>query len=42
MPGNSRMFLKSARDLGLLGNPEIVQPLELDRLAVFMGYSHRA
>ncbi len=40
--GEEADVLEGARDLGLFGNPEIVQPLELDGVAVIMRELHGA
>ena len=40
--GKQPDVLEGARDLGLFGNPEIVQPFELDVAAVIMRQAHRA
>ena len=40
--GKQPDVLEGARDPGELGNPEIVQPFELDGMAVIMREPHRA
>jgi hypothetical protein len=40
--GKQPDVLERPRDPGEFGNPEIVQPFELDRMAVIMRESHRA